>query len=201
MISFSRQYWKRNITTYIYIAERSCKSVQQLSSNISENSADLVSENFKLIINTIAYLFVFGNYWRENLNRAPHNRTKHNVWYNIYYSILDPSSAQIIAILFVFVILKNLFRDINIFSRDFDAITPAALAAAITKLLLHWIIWKRFVLIYYNIQNNILADKIISFANQLQYPAWSIARFCICVSKNLISEVLFTTSISFYSKE
>ena len=44
-----------------------------------EDSADLVSENLELIAGTIARLFVFDNYWRENLDRAPHNRAKYNV--------------------------------------------------------------------------------------------------------------------------
>jgi len=144
---------------------------------------------------------MFDNYWRENLNCAPHNRAKYNIWYNICYGILDSFSAQIVAIFFVFVILKNLFRDVNTFSRDFDTIISATLAAAIIKLLLYWIIWKRFVFIYCNIQNNILNSKIISFANQLQYSAWYIAKFCIDISKNLIFETFSTISISYYSKE
>jgi hypothetical protein len=42
-----------------------------------------------------------------------------------------------IAILLVLVILKDLFRDVDAFSRGFDAMTLATLAAAIIKLSSH----------------------------------------------------------------
>jgi len=109
-----------------------------------EDSADLVSEDLELVAGTVARLFVFGGHWRKGLDRAPHGRAKHNAWRDACYDTLDPG---------------------------FDAMTPAALAAATTKLPPHRMIWEGFVLTYYDIQDNVLAGKMTPFADQLQYPA------------------------------
>lgn len=136
-----------------------------------EDSADLVSEDLELVAGTIARLFVFGGHWREGLDREPHGRAKHNAWRDACYGTLDPSSAQMVAVPPVLVILEDLSRDVGAPPRGFDAMTPAALAAAITKLPPHWMIWEGFVLTYYDIQDNVLAGKMTPFADQLQYPA------------------------------
>jgi len=130
-----------------------------------------VPEDLVFIQNTIAYFVVFGDHWRKGLERAPHGKAEHNAWRDACYGTVNPSRARMASVPPALDVLENLSRDIKSPPEDLEVVTPAALEAVILRLPPNWMIWKGFVLTYYQIQDTVLDGKMTPFANELEYPA------------------------------
>jgi hypothetical protein len=128
-----------------------------------------VREDHEFIHNTIACFVVFGNHWRKGLERAPHGKAEHNAWRDACYGTVNPSRALMAKVPPALGVLEDLSVGINSTLEDPDAVTPAALEAAILRLPPNWMIWKGFVVTYYQIQDTVLDGKMIPFANKLEY--------------------------------
>lgn len=134
----------------------------------------LALENRKLVYNTIARFVMFDRYWRKGLKRKVFNKAKHNVQTNVYYDTLESSPMQMIKILALLEVLKQMKTNINSFLEDVDAIILTNLEIVIDALLSNQMFQKNLILTYDHIWINVFKNKITSFANKMYYPQFQV---------------------------